>query len=234
MCLEKARMVEEEQFWNERQAMVRSQIERRNIQDPRLLEVMRRIPRHRFIPSTLRDHAYEDGPLPIGLGQTISQPYIVAAMTNLLALHGTENVLEVGTGSGYQAAVLGELASVVHTVEFLPQLAEAARETLENLGFRNIFVHPGDGTFGWPPAAPYQAILVTAAAPEIPAPLFDQLDEGGRLVIPVGGPHGQDLERWCKVNGRMIREILFPVAFVPLRGRYGWQDRDWQEKTTQI
>lgn len=226
-------MDDEDQFWNARQAMVRNQIERRNIHDPRLLAAMRRIPRHRFIPSSLHDHAYEDGPLPIGLGQTISQPYIVAAMTNLLALRGTEHVLEVGTGSGYQAAILGEMSGIVHTVEFLPQLAKTAQVVLENLGFRNIFVHAGDGTFGWQPAAPYQAILVTAAAPEIPAPLFEQLDEGGRLVIPVGGPHGQDLERWCKVSGRAIRETLFPVAFVPLRGHFGWQDSEWEEKTAQ-
>lgn len=227
-------MDNEDQFWSARQAMVRNQIERRNIHDLRLLEAMRRIPRHRFVPPSLHEHAYEDGPLPIGLGQTISQPYIVAAMTNLLALRGTENVLEIGTGSGYQAAILGEMAGLVHTVEFLPQLAETAQVVLENLGFRNIFVHTGDGTLGWPPAAPYQAILVTAAAPKIPAPLFEQLDEGGRLVIPVGGPHGQDLERWCKVSGHAICETLFPVAFVPLRGHFGWQDSEWGEKAAQI
>jgi protein-L-isoaspartate(D-aspartate) O-methyltransferase len=223
----------EDQYWQSRQAMVRSQIERRRIRNPRLLAVMRHIPRHRFVPPSLRDRAYDDGPLPISLGQTISQPYMVAAMTDLLNLRGDENVLEIGTGSGYQAAVLAEMARTVHTVEFHAQLAQDAQEVLGNLGFRNIFVHIGDGTLGWPPAAPYQAILVTAAAPDIPGPLVDQLDEGGRLVIPVGGQQGQDLERWRKVEGRIYRETLFPVAFVPLRGRFGWQENDWEEKTTR-
>jgi len=223
----------EDQFWNARQAMVRSQIERRKIRDPRLLEVMRRIPRHRFVPPSLRDRAYEDGPLPIGLGQTISQPYMVAAMTDQLALQGTENVLEIGTGSGYQAAVLGAMTRTVHTVEFHPYLAQNAHQILGTLGFRNVYVHTGDGTLGWPPAAPYQAILVTAAAPDIPNPLVEQLDEGGQLVIPVGGQQGQDLERWRKANGQIYRETLFPVAFVPLRGRFGWQDNEWEETTTQ-
>ncbi len=229
-----AKMEPEDEFWKARQAMVRDQIERRNIHDPRLLAVLRRVPRHRFLPPALQDRAYEDGPLPIGLGQTISQPYMVAAMTDLLMLHGTENVLEIGTGSGYQAAVLGEMAAAVHTIEYHPYLAENAQVVLDRLGYRNIFVHTGDGTLGWPPAAPYQAVLVTAAAPDIPSPLVDQLDEGGWLVIPVGGPQGQDLERWRKVNGHIFRESLFPVAFVPLRGRFGWQDNEWEEKTTQI
>ncbi len=222
-------MESDDRFWEPREDMVRSQIERRRIRDPRLLEAMLRVPRHRFVPPPFRDKAYEDGPLPIGLGQTISQPYMVAAMTDLLVLNGDENVLEIGTGSGYQAAVLAEMAGAIHTVERHPGLAHSAQLVLESLGYRNVFVHVGDGTFGWPPAAPYQAILVTAAAPDIPDPLVEQLDEGGRLVIPVGGRSGQDLERWRKTGGRIYREILFPVAFVPLRGRFGWQDGDWEE-----
>jgi len=226
-------MDDEEALWNARQAMVRNQIEQRKIRDPRLLSAMLHIPRHCFVPPSLRDRAYEDGPLPIGLGQTISQPYMVAIMTDLLELQGAENVLEVGTGSGYQAAVLSKMAGTVHTIEFHPQLAESAQSLLQSLGLSNVFVHTGDGSFGWPPAAPYQAILVTAAAPDVPAPLFEQLDEGGRLVLPGGGPHGQELERWRKDQGRIYRETLFSVAFVPLRGRFGWQKNEWEEKTTR-
>jgi len=223
-------MESKDRYREARNAMVRNQIERRRIRDPRLLSVMRRVPRHLFVPSPLRDHAYEDGPLAIGLGQTISQPYMVAAMTDLLALNGSENVLEIGTGSGYQAAVLAEMARSIHTVEIHPHLSEVARVVLADLGISNVHVHVGDGTLGWPQAAPYQAILVTAAAPEIPDPLIDQLDEDGRLVIPVGGPNGQDLELWRKSSGRIYRETLFPVAFVPLRGRFGWQNNEWEEK----
>jgi protein-L-isoaspartate(D-aspartate) O-methyltransferase len=223
-------MESEDRFWEARDAMVRDQVEHRRIHNPRLLAVLRRVPRHLFVPPPLRDQAYEDSPLPIGQGQTISQPYMVAAMTALLALNGSENVLEIGTGSGYQAAVLAEMTRSVHTIEIHPHLAQAALALLNSLGLRNVSVHTGDGTLGWPPAAPYQAILVTAAAPDIPVPLIDQLDEGGRLVIPVGGPNGQDLELWRKANGTIYRETLFPVAFVPLRGRFGWQNSEWEEK----
>lgn len=222
-------METEDRFREAREAMVHRQIERRGIRTPRLLSVMRRIPRHRFVPPPLQDSAYEDNPLPIGLGQTISQPYMVAAMTDLLELNGSENVLEIGTGSGYQAAVLGELAHRVYTIERHPRLAQNARAILEDLGYSNVFVHTGDGSLGWPPGAPYQAIVVTAAAPEIPDPLIEQLDEGGRLVIPLGGPGGQDLERWRKTGRRIYQERLFPVAFVPLRGRFGWQENEWEE-----
>jgi protein-L-isoaspartate(D-aspartate) O-methyltransferase len=223
-------MENEDRYWEAREAMVRSQIERRRIHEPRLLEVMRRVPRHLFVPPPHRDHAYEDGPLPIGLGQTISQPYMVAAMTDLLALNGSESVLEIGTGSGYQAAVLAGMARSVDSVEIHPHLAQVARTILDELRITNVAMHIGDGTLGWPPAAPYRAILVTAAAPYIPDPLIDQLDDGGRLVIPVGGQTGQDLELWRKTGGRIYRETLFPVAFVPLRGRFGWQDSEWEEK----
>jgi protein-L-isoaspartate(D-aspartate) O-methyltransferase len=222
-------MDSEEAYLHQREEMVRRQIEQRGVRDPRLLEVMRRVPRHRFVPARYHAQAYQDGPLPIGLGQTISQPYIVAVMTDMLELSGGESVLEIGTGSGYQAAVLGELARAVHTVERHPLLAQTASDTLRDLGFANVFVHTGDGSLGWPPGAPYQAILVTAAAPRIPQPLVDQMEDGGTLVIPVGDRSGQDLERWRKTAGRILRESFFPVAFVPLRGQFGWGDSDWDD-----
>ena len=223
-------MEAEESFRRARERMVREQIERRGIRSPRLLQAMRRVPRHWFIPPKLRERAYEDHPLSIGRSQTISQPYIVAAMTDLLGLTGSENVLEIGTGSGYQAAVLGEMARTVHTIERHPDLAYRARNILTQLGYNNVFVHVGDGTLGWATGAPYQAILVTAAAPDIPDPLVEQLDEGGTLIIPVGDQLGQDLERWRKVGGRLRRESLFPVAFVPLRGQLGLHDEEWEDK----
>lgn len=214
----------EDQFREAREKMVREQMLRRGIHNPRLLDVMRRVPRHEFIPAPVRHLAYEDGPVAIGLDQTISQPYMVAAMTDLLELEGGETVLEIGTGSGYQAAVLSQMAAYVHTIERHPQLAHQARAVLDELGYHNIEVHIGDGTFGWPPAAPYPAIVVTAGAPDIPEPLFEQLAEGGRLVIPVGRRDEQHMERWRKAGGRVYRETLFPVAFVPLLGRFGWEE----------
>lgn len=225
-------MDSEEKIFQQREAMVRSQMEQRGVRDPRLLEVMRRVPRHLFVPERYRSKAYDDGPLPIGLGQTISQPYIVAVMTDMLRLTGSEHVLEIGTGSGYQAAVLAEMASQVHTIERHPLLAEIAQATLRNLGYNNVTVHTGDGSLGWPPGSPYQAILVTAAAPEIPQPLIEQMAEGGKLIIPVGNRAGQSLERWRKSSGQIYRESLFPVAFVPLRGQYGWQEKDWEDSDT--
>jgi protein-L-isoaspartate(D-aspartate) O-methyltransferase len=221
-------MEREDKFLKQREAMIRQQIEDRGIRDSRLLDAMRRIPRHLFTPQRFWDKAYDDGPLPIGMGQTISQPYIVAAMTTMIGLRGDENVLEIGTGSGYQAAVLSRLAYTVHTVERHPELAQQARNILAELSFDNVFIHTGDGSLGWPPDAPYQAILVTAAAPRIPQPLIDQMDEGGSLIIPVGGPQGQDLERWRKTGNKIYRESFFPVAFVPLRGQFGWQEDEWE------
>ena len=222
-------MESEERYFQQRTDMVHKQIELRGIHNPRLLEALRRVPRHRFVPERYRAKAYQDGPLPIGLGQTISQPYIVAIMTDLLGLAGGENVLEIGTGSGYQAAILGEMARVVHTIERHPALAQPAQAILHELNYTNVFVHAGDGSLGWLPGAPYQAILVTAAAPRIPQPLVDQLAEGGALVIPVGDRSGQELERWRKSAGRISCERFFPVAFVPLRGQHGWHDSDWDE-----
>ena len=217
----------EEEFDKERRRMVADQIERRGLQSPRLLDAMLRVPRHLFIPQEHRDQSYLDGPLAIGCGQTISQPYIVALMTSLLALEGHENVLEVGTGSGYQAAVLAHMAATVHTVERIDTLAIRAREVLDSLGLPNVHVHLGDGTIGWPENAPYQGILVTAAAPAPPQPLLDQLAPDGRLVIPVGGQGHQRLEVWQRSGVGFSSEDLIPVAFVPLRGEHGWKEEEW-------
>ncbi len=223
-------MANKEDYREAMEKMLREQIVQRGIRDRRLLNAMFRVPRHWFVPPRYREHAYEDVPLPIGMGQTISQPYMVAAMTHLLEFKGDETVLEIGAGSGYQAAVLSGMAQIVHTVERHPRLAQQARQTLTKLGFENVFVHWGDGSLGWPEAAPYQAIVVTAAAPDIPEPLLEQLDEDGVLVIPVGDSEGQVLQRWRKKNGHVFREKLFQVAFVPLRGRLGWQDDEWTEE----
>lgn len=217
-------------FKNERESMVRGQVIRRGIRDPRLINALLRVPRHKFVPPHLSDRAYEDGPLAIGQGQTISQPYIVAAMTDLLQLQGMENILEIGTGSGYQAAVLAELAATVHTIERHPELSHRAQVHLQELGYENVYVHVADGSLGWAPGAPYQGIIVTAAAPEIPRPLIDQLADGGRLVIPIGNRDGQDLERWRKAGDRMVRESIFAVAFVPLRGQHGWRNDEWEDQ----
>ena len=219
---------EDYSFENERNRMVREQLRSRDIYDPRVLEAMRTVPRHLFIPPEFRRMAYGDGPLPIGESQTISQPYIVALMTQLLELNGTEKVLEVGTGSGYQAAVLGHLAREVHTVERHEVLAEHAAYILHRLAYDNVYVHVGDGSLGWPATAPYDAIIVTAAAPHAPQPLLEQLADRGRMVIPVGNPGNQFLERWDRHGTDFTHEALAPVAFVPLRGQYGWEDDWWQ------
>ncbi len=204
--------------------MVREDLAGRGIVDQRVLEAMRAIPRHLFVPPRYRPQAYADSPLPIGNNQTISQPYIVALMTQLLRLQGGERVLEVGTGSGYQAAVLATLAGEVHTVERHSRLAEIARQRLGRLEYKNVHVHIGDGSRGWPPAAPYDGILVTAAAPRVPAILLEQLATGGRLVIPVGGSKGQTLERWTRFEDHYQDEAIAPVAFVPLLGEFGWKE----------
>ncbi len=206
----------------QRARMVEFQLRERDITDPRVLEAMGRVPRHLFVPPDSAPLAYSDMPLPIGQRQTISQPYIVALMTQCLELKGDEDVLEVGTGSGYQAAVLAGLARQVYSLERLPELAERARDILQHLGLANVEVRLGDGSGGWPEHAPYRAIVVTAAAPRPPQPLLDQLAEDGWLVIPVGGIDGQMLERWRRHNGRLDRERIAPVAFVPLVGTFGW------------
>jgi protein-L-isoaspartate(D-aspartate) O-methyltransferase len=207
-----------------RRDMADHQIRSRGIRDPRVLEAMSTVPRHEFVPPEERALAYSDQPLPIGEGQTISQPFMVAAMAEAMELAGNERVLEVGTGCGYQAAVLALLARDVYTVEFQAALAEAARERLARLGYGNVYVKIGDGTLGWPEAAPYDAILVTAGAPSMPPPLLEQLAEGGRLVIPIGTPEFQELRRVRKKEGRTTQEVLYDCRFVPLLGRYGWRD----------
>jgi len=204
--------------------MVDSQIVARGVRNPRLLDALRHIPRHEFVPPDYRYSAYADGPLPIGNGQTISQPYIVALMTELLKLRGDELVLEIGTGSGYQAAVLGELAQEVHTIERHTGLARIAQDTLTSLGYDNIQVHVGDGSNGLAEFAPYDGILVTAAAPAAPQALLDQLADGARLVIPVGGRGNQTLECWRRLGERFTCEKILSVAFVPLIGDKGWKE----------
>lgn len=206
-----------------RRHMVEEQITARGVLDSRLLAVMDSVPRHLFIPPDDLAWAYADGPLPIGQGQTISQPYIVALMTELLHVETSDRVLEVGTGSGYQAAVLGLLAADVHTVEVIPELATQAARILNDLCYDNVYVHTGDGSLGWPEAAPYNGILVAAAAPSAPQPLLDQLADEGRLVIPVGGRGYQHLEVWKRTGQDFKRQDNLAVAFVPLRGIHGWK-----------
>jgi protein-L-isoaspartate(D-aspartate) O-methyltransferase len=201
-----------------RERMVSRQIEARGVEDPRVLAAMRRVPRHRFVPERFRDEAYRDHPLPIGHGQTISQPYIVARMTELLRLEPGDKVLEVGTGSGYQAAVLAEVAGPVYTIEIIPELSRRAGEVLDDLGYRRVHLKVGDGYRGWPEHAPYQGIMVTAAPEKVPRPLVDQLAPGGRLVIPVGPTAGvQELLVLAKDGqGRVSRTRHGLVRFVPL------------------
>ena len=202
--------------------MVDRQIKRRGIRDERVLEAMLAIHRHSFVPPEQEHLAYIDAPLPIGSKQTISQPYIVALMTELLSLKGDETVLEIGTGSGYQAAILAYLSKKVISVERIPELAEKARSLLQAQHLDNIEVIEGDGSCGVDEQAPYQAIIVTAAAPEVPDPLKDQLDNGGRLVVPVGSRAGQILELWVREGQELVCKKLTPVAFVPLIGEHAW------------
>ena len=209
-------------FAGARRTMVESQIRKRGVTSERVLEAMATVPRHEFIPAQFLDDAYADKPLPIGEGQTISQPYMVAAMTEALNLRGTERVLEIGTGSGYQAAVLSSLARQVITVESHTSLALAAQARLTKLGYTNVHVHNGDGSAGLPDAAPYDAILVTAGAPQIPQVFANQLREGGRIVIPVGDRENQNLVCAQKKNGELKSRVLFGCKFVLLLGRYGW------------
>jgi protein-L-isoaspartate(D-aspartate) O-methyltransferase len=195
--------------------MVRTQIEARGIGNPRVLAAMRAVPRHEFVPEHLRAEAYEDRPLPIGDGQTISQPFVVAAMTDLAKVEPTSRVLEIGTGSGYQTAVLATLAAEVYTIEIIESLAERAETALRRLGLDNIQFRVGDGHTGWPEAAPFDAIIVTAAPAEVPAALLDQLAVGGRLVIPVGEADQELLEITRGPTG-FHRRSVFPVRFVPM------------------
>jgi len=205
-----------------RAGMVELQLRQRGIRDQRVLEAMRRVPRHEFVPAGMLHEAYEDHPVPIGEGQTISQPYIVAAMLEAAAIQQEEKVLEVGAGSGYQAALMAELAASVYAIERHESLVSQARRTLEKLGYRNVTLLVGDGTQGLAFAAPFHVILVSAAAPHVPQPLFAQLAEAGRLVVPVGTPIEQELQLVRKINGRPAVSHLDGCRFVPLIGSEGF------------
>lgn len=221
-------MDEETYFDQERERMVEEQLLARDIRDERVLGALRKIPRHLFVAPEHLHLAYSDGPLPIGEDQTISQPYIVALMTQLLKLQEEDTCLEVGTGSGYQAAILAHLAKQVHTVERHKELAERAANLLAKLGIDNVSVHVGDGSRGLHAFAPYDGIVVTAAAPMVPPPLLDQLRDGGRLVLPVGQRGNQILERWQRKGQEFTYDEIAPVAFVPLMGEFGWQEGKWE------
>jgi len=207
-----------------RERMVETQIKARGIKDERVLKAMLKVPRHLFVDEALRDQAYGDFPLPIGEGQTISQPYIVALMTEALELKGNERVLEIGTGSGYQTAILAELVLWVYTIERFPTLLERAKKVLKELGYKNISFKLDDGTLGWKEASPFDAIIVTAASPDIPPPLVEQLTEGGRIVIPVGDEFSQTLIKGVKRGGKLNTKALEPVRFVKLVGAYGFKE----------
>jgi protein-L-isoaspartate(D-aspartate) O-methyltransferase len=206
-----------------REEMVQTQIRKRGVIDEAVLRVMATIPRHEFVPPQSRGMAYADEPVGIGGGQTISQPYIVAAMTEALQLRGSEKVLDIGTGCGYQAAVLSRLAREVYSVEFRPELARSAAERLQHLGFHNVHVHTGDGSMGLPELAPYDAILVAAAAPSLSQPLLDQLNDGGRMIAPIGTEEHQQLLLVTRHGAEYKSERREQCRFVPLMGRYGWK-----------
>ncbi len=201
--------------------MVSSQIKSRNVADERVLSAVEKVPRHLFVPPDLKDSAYEDRPLPVGEGQTVSQPFIVALMSQCLELAGKEKILEIGTGSGYQSAILAELSEMVYTVERIEKLSLAARKVIEELGYLNVIFKVGDGSCGWEEHAPYDAIIVTAAAPEAPECLVEQLAEGGRMVIPVGPKSLQELVVIKKQGAAVSRKEVSGCVFVPLIGKYG-------------
>jgi protein-L-isoaspartate(D-aspartate) O-methyltransferase len=205
-------------FSTERQRMVQQQLMTRGIHKERVLAAMAKVPREEFVPPTLRGESYEDGPLPIGHGQTISQPYIVAFMTEQMRPKPNDRVLEIGTGSGYQAAILAELVADVYTIEIVEPLAKTAEATLQRLGYKNVHVRAGDGYKGWPEHAPFDAITVTCAPDHVPQPLIDQLKEGGCMIIPVGGFGNQELYLLEKKNGELRRRAVLPVRFVPMTG----------------
>ena len=208
-----------------RRRMVEDQVMARGVKDPRVIDAMLRVPRHKFVEQALESQAYQDGPLPIGERQTISQPYMVAVMSEALALDGTEKVLEVGTGSGYQAAVLALLADRVFSLERIPALARRARKILDACGYSKVNIRLADGTLGWQEMAPFDAIIVTAGAPDVPRDYLDQLAVGGRLVIPVGDRMSQVLMRITRTSEHEFKEEqLLGCRFVPLVGNHGWRD----------
>lgn len=211
--------MKEEQFLVERKKMVYEQIIQRNIHDEKIIQTMEKVPRHFFVPEENRSASYEDHPVSIGYGQTISQPYIVAFMTESLHLKKREKVLEIGSGSGYQAAILAELGTEIYTIEIIPELAKFAEENLKRTGYSSVKVKMGDGYQGWKEFAPFDAIIVTCAPENVPQPLIEQLKEGGRIVIPVGGENQvQELYLMKKVKNELVRQSLAPVRFVPMVG----------------
>lgn len=212
-----------DQFKEIRDRMVETQLANRDITDPRVLDVFRKVPRHMFVKELQKQDAYGDFPLPLGCGQTISQPYMVALMTQCLELKGEEKVLEIGTGSGYQAAIIAGIAKEVYTVERYKGLTEDVQELLNSLNYNNVHIKTGDGTLGWQEHAPYNAIIVTAGAPEVPKPLKEQLADGGRLVIPVGGTFSQVLLVIKRKGNKFIEKEICGCVFVPLVGKYGWK-----------
>jgi protein-L-isoaspartate(D-aspartate) O-methyltransferase len=218
------RMLEKKEYAVQREEMIEKQLRRRGIQDAAVLAAMAAVPRHEFVSEDVRAHAYDDLPLPIGSGQTISQPYIVAAMTTALHLQPGDRVLEIGTGCGYHAAVLSRLAKEVFTIERRPELASSASARLVRLGYSNAHVHCGDGTLGLPEFAPFDAILVAAAAPAVPKTLLAQLAEGGRIILPVGGAEHQELQLIEKHGDTFPTKMLEGCRFVPLLGYHGWQE----------
>jgi protein-L-isoaspartate(D-aspartate) O-methyltransferase len=217
-------MLETKEYAARREEMIEKQLRRRGIHDAAVLAAMAEVPRHEFVSENVRAHAYDDLPLPIGSGQTISQPYIVAAMTAALHLRPSDRVLEIGSGCGYHAAVLSRLAKEVFTIERRHELASCASAKLARLDYSNAHVHCGDGTLGLPELAPFDAILVAAAAPAVPKPLLAQLAEGGRIILPVGGSEHQELQLIEKRGDTFPTKMLEGCRFVPLLGHYGWQD----------
>ena len=217
-------MLEKKEYAAQRDEMIEKQLRRRGVHDAAVLAAMAAVPRHEFVSEDVRAHAYDDLPLPIGAGQTISQPYIVAAMTAALHLQLGDKVLEIGTGCGYHAAVLSRLAKEVFTIERRPELASSASATLARLGYSNAHVHCGDGTLGLPELAPFDAILVAAAAPAVPKPLLAQLAEGGRIILPVGDAEHQELQLVEKRGDTFPTKMLEGCRFVPLLGYHGWQE----------
>ena len=217
-----------------RERMVETQLERRGITDIKVLYAMRKVPRHLFVPEPLRSRAYEDCPLPIGESQTISQPYMVALMTQALELKNTDIVLEIGTGSGYQTAVLAEIVEEVYSIERIHSLLFNARKALDEIGYRNVITKNFDGTYGWKEKSPFDAIIVTAGSPEIPHPLIEQLAIGGRLIIPVGDSSSQILKRVRKKENEIEIEELCGCVFVKLIGKYGWTNNNNSSKNGSI
>jgi protein-L-isoaspartate(D-aspartate) O-methyltransferase len=215
--------MENDDFRVDLKRMIDEQIIKRGIQDKRVIQAMQVVPRHLFVPTDYVQFSYHDGPLPIGFEQTISQPYIVALMISHLNLIGSEHILEIGTGCGYQTAIMAHLAMDVVSMEIIPELTERASRNISALGFKNIKLVTGDGSQGLVADAPYNGILLSAAAPQVPPPLLEQLADGGRLVLPVGSRGFQQLEIWYRNGSEFRSEISIPVSFVPLRGKHGWQ-----------